>query len=114
MLNNGAATSSFVHTPWGYFTEFKVPGAGKSSGQGTSAWAINLAGAVTGWYTDASNVNHGFVRAPDGGITKFDAPGAGTAAGQGTTGGDINSWGVIAGSYIDSNNVTHGFLRLPF
>ncbi len=68
----------FVRTPKGHFTEFSVSGAGNGNGQGTFSWAINQAGAVTGWWMDASNLTHGFVRAPDGGITKFDAPGAGT------------------------------------
>jgi len=42
----------------------------------TQPVAINQQGAITGFYADANNVNHGFVRAVDGTITTFDAPGA--------------------------------------
>ena len=35
-----------------------VPG----SLQGTFPFGINTSGAITGWYTDEANVNHGFVR----------------------------------------------------
>jgi hypothetical protein len=45
---------------------------------------INPAGAIAGWYTDQSNVNHSNMPA-----------------------------GAIAGAYIDSNDVVHGFLRTP-
>jgi len=79
----------------------------------TFSWAINEANFVTGWWLDASNVDHGFVRAPSGKIATFDAPGAGMAAGQGTVPGDINAAGAISGNYVDNNNVTHSFLRLP-
>ena len=36
--------------------------------------SINPAGAITGYYVDASNVYHGLVGAPDGTFTTFDAP----------------------------------------
>ncbi|MBV8812029.1 MAG: hypothetical protein JO033_25455 [Acidobacteriaceae bacterium] len=39
--------------------------------------AINP-GAITGDYSDASNVSHGFLRAAHGDITTFDVPGGGT------------------------------------
>jgi hypothetical protein len=77
--------------------------------------SINAKGVITGWYGDASNVNHSFVRAKDGTITTFDAPGAGTGPGQGTAAftGATNPAGATTGAYIDSNNVLHGFLRTP-
>jgi hypothetical protein len=45
---------------------------GTGPGQGTLPQSINPAGAITGYYTDASGLSHGFVRAPDGAITTFD------------------------------------------
>jgi hypothetical protein len=80
-------THGFVRTPNGTITTFNAPGAGTAPGQGTFTaltTGLSPAGAVTGNYADASNVNHGYVRAPNGAITTFDAPGAGTAPGQGT------------------------------
>ena len=37
---------------------------------------IHSAGAITGFYVDASSVQHGFVRAPGGKITEFDPSGS--------------------------------------
>src|SRR5438477_25240 len=71
----------------GAITTFDAPGAGTGPGQGTrteAAACINPAGAIVGFYTDASDVLHGYVRVPGGTITTFDAPGAGTGTGQGT------------------------------
>jgi hypothetical protein len=73
----------------------------------TLSLAINPAGAITGFYVDASNMVHGFLRAPDGTITTVDAPGAD----QGTVALSVNPAGVIAGNYHDGSNVLHGFLR---
>ncbi len=105
----------FALTAWpqaqSRWTTFDVPGAGKGAGQGTQAYDVNPARAITGAYIDSSNVYHGFLRAPDGTITTFDAPGAG--AGQGTAGDAINPKGVIVGAYYDSSNVMHGFRRHP-
>lgn len=99
----------------GTITTFDVPGAGTGSGPGTEPYAINPAGEIAGWYTDASNVNHSFVRAAGGTITTFDAPGAGTGPGQGSLPFSvaINPAGAITGAYIDSSNVVRGFLRIP-
>jgi len=44
------------------FTTFDAPGAGTAAGQGTVPLSINPAGAVAGWYIDASGVTHGFLR----------------------------------------------------
>jgi hypothetical protein len=74
----------FLRAPDGTFTTFDAPGAGTGAYQGTFAISINPAGAITGYYTDASNVDHGFLRARDGTITTFEAPGSGTGAYQGT------------------------------
>ena len=68
--------------------------------------SINPAGVITGFYSDASFVNHGFLRDADGTITTFD-PSASTS----TMPTGINPEGDIVGSYTDSNSVSHGFLR---
>ncbi len=49
-------------------TSFDVPGAVN----GTLAFAINPAGAITGTYFDANFVPHGFLRAHNGSFTTFD------------------------------------------
>jgi hypothetical protein len=75
------------------------------------AESINPAGAITGYYTDATNAYHGFLRARDETITTFDAPGAGTASFQGTVPQGINPAGAITGYYTDASYAHHGFLR---
>ena len=40
----------------------------QASDQGTYPWGINTNGAITGWYVDEANVNHGFVRDKHGAI----------------------------------------------
>src|ERR1700756_1182610 len=59
-------------------TTFDAQGAGTGANQGTTAFGINPAGAITGFMRDANFARHGFVRAPDGTITVFDDPNAGT------------------------------------
>ena len=89
------------------------PPPGTEAGQGTIPQAINPAGAITGYYFDASNVSHGFLRARDSRFTTFDAPGAGTGAYQGTYAYSINPAGATTGGYTDASDVNHGFLRTP-
>jgi len=72
----------FVRTEDGTITTFDVLGAGAGPGQGTfvaSVEGLTPAGALAGFYTDASGVNHGYVRTPHGTITTFDVPDAGTS-----------------------------------
>src|SRR5205823_1590675 len=85
-LDESNVYHGFVRAPNGTLTTFDAPGAGTTtdSFQGTVAFANNPAGAITGYYLDENNVNHGFVRAHNGTFTTFDAPGAGTGAFQGT------------------------------
>jgi len=80
---------------------------------GTTARSINAAGPVTGYYFDASDVDHGFVRSADGTIATFDAPRAGTGFGQGTLAVSISDAGAITGSYANASRVYHGFLLAP-
>jgi hypothetical protein len=74
----------------GTYTAIDVPGQDVI----TIPESNNLAGAVTGNYLDASDVNHGFLRASDGRFTTFDAPGAGSSPGQGTVPISTNAAGV--------------------
>lgn len=41
-----------------------APGAGTSIRQGTFPYAINTAGAITGYDLDSGGVFHGFIRTP--------------------------------------------------
>ena len=54
----------FLMNKDGAFTTFDAPDAGNVPGsdQGTYPFGINTNGAITGWYVDEANVNHGFVR----------------------------------------------------
>lgn len=108
----------FLRDPDGAVITFDVPGAGTGSGQGTVpnfTDCLTPAGAVAGYYMDASGGNHGFVRASDGTITTFDVPGAveGTGPFQGTKVAGINPAGTISGNWFDAKSATHGFLRAP-
>jgi hypothetical protein len=78
---------------------------------GTIPSSINRAGAITGYYWDASDAYHGFLRAPNGRITTFDAPGAGPGEGEGTFPMSINSNGTVVGYVQDTDMLTHGFSR---
>jgi len=79
---------------------FDAPGA-----VATFPFAINPAGAITGYYCDAITC-HGFLRALDGAITPFDAP----DDVNGTYAYSINPGGAITGYYCDAI-ACHGFLR---
>ncbi len=97
-------------------TAINEPSAGASALQGTVVFGINASGAVTGSYSDQTDLGHGFVCAAGGAsCTSFDAPNAGTSppAGsfQGTIGIGIDTAGDVVGVYFDSNNAYHGFLR---
>ena len=108
-------------------TTFEAPGAGTSSGQGSSGISINLKGAVLGFYADSNNLVHTFVcvrgcTSPST-FTTFEAPDAGTAdvgsncfvpqTCQGTYAFSNNAFGVIVGFYRDSGNVIHGYVTAP-
>jgi hypothetical protein len=97
----------------GAFTTFDAPHAGNVPGslQGTYPFGINPNGAITGWYVDVENVNHGFVRDKHGALIEFDVPGAGTGPGQGPNVYSIAPNGTVAGFFLDPDNVVHGFVR---
>ena len=87
-----------LHQNLSGFVSFDAPGAGTGVSQGTFPNGVTQSGAVTGWYVDPSNMNHGFLRTPEGSITTFDAPGAGTGPFQGTIAFGMNSAGADHGS----------------
>src|SRR2546426_161960 len=97
----------------GVFTTFDAPDAGSVPGsfEGTYPFGINANGAITGWYVDDADVNHGFVRDKLGAIVEFDVPGAGTGPGQGPLVFGIAPHGAMTGFFLDPNNVVHGFVR---
>jgi hypothetical protein len=67
----GYGAPSFLRDSLGNFTTFEEPRAG---GAGTTASAINSAGAVTGYYVDHYDYSHPYVRDAAGNFTSFDAP----------------------------------------
>ena len=103
----------FLRDRNGVFTTFDAPDAGNVPGsfQGTYPFGINTNGAITGWYVDDANVNHGFVRDRHGAFVEFDVPGAGTGPFQGPNVYGIAPNGAVTGFFFDPDNVVHGFVR---
>ena len=112
--DNTARCHGYVRAANGTFTQIDAPDAGTGPfPQGTfpsefTPAGINPAGVITGFYVDASSVQHGFVRAPTGTIIEFDPTGS-----IFTNPNAINEPGAITGFYVDASGVGHGFLRAP-
>jgi hypothetical protein len=112
--DNSARCHGYVRAANGTFTQIDAPDAGTGPfPQGTfpsefTPAGINPAGTITGFYVDASSVQHGFVRASGGKITEFDPSGSIL-----TNPNAIDQTGAITGFYFDANFVGHGFLRTP-
>ena len=112
--DTSAHCHGYVRAANGTFTQIDAPDAGTGPfPQGTfpsdiTPMGINPAGAITGFYVDASSAQHGFVRAPNGVITEFDPTGS-----IFTNPNAIDQTGAITGFYFDSSFVGHGFLRTP-
>ena len=110
--DNTGRCHGYVRAANGTFTQIDAPDAGTGPfPQGTfpsefTPAGINPAGAITGFYVDASSVQHGFVRASGGKITEFDPPGS-----IFTNPNAIDATGDITGFYFDANFVGHAFLR---
>ena len=102
----------FVRSPEGKFTTFDAPGADTTPGDfnGTFVNGINDAGAITGFYADASGGSHGFLRSPEGAFTTFDVTGSAPGA---TIANALNLEGAIVGFFADQNGVFRPFLRRP-
>src|ERR1019366_4921917 len=81
---------------------------GRSRRNSFSPSCINPAGAITGYYCDATNC-HGFLRTPGGTITSFDIPGDA----NGTYPSGLTPAGASEGNYIDASGVNHGFFGVP-
>ncbi len=111
-LDKNNVFHGFVRSPEGKFTTFEAPGADTTAGDfnGTFPNGINDAGAITGFYVDASGGSHGFLRSPEGAFTKFDVTGSiiGT-----TTPIALNLEGSIVGFFANENGVVRPFLRSP-
>ena len=112
--DNTGRCHGYVRAANGTFTQIDAPDAGTGPfPQGTfpsefTPAGINPAGAITGFYVDASSGQHGFVRAPGGIITEFDPTGS-----IFTNPNAIDEPGEITGFYVDAGGVGHGFLRAP-
>ncbi len=112
----------FIRSADGTFTTFDPTGSAIGSSSlggvfgGTLPLNIDPTGTyVTGFYSDASNGEHGFIRTSSG-ITSFDAAGASTTGVlqlNGTGAGGVNASGAIVGAYTDSSDVFHGLLLTP-
>ena len=63
-IDDNNVSHGFIRSPDGRIGIFNVQSAGKSSGQGTTPFGLNLWGAIPGVFTDTNNINHGFVRDP--------------------------------------------------
>jgi hypothetical protein len=105
--DSNSVSHSFLRDASGNISVFDVSSAGKRSGQGTQAYAINLSGAIAGLYTDQKSVMHGFIRLPSGVISTFDDP----SGAKGTFATCINNSGQIAGGFISSTGHAAGFIR---
>ncbi len=62
LLDSNRAFHGYVRALDGTIATFDAPGAGTSSGQGTTPSSNNLVGEITGFFLDTSNVYHGFLR----------------------------------------------------
>jgi parallel beta-helix repeat protein len=69
-----------------------------------SAYGINIAGDIVGYYSDASGSFHGFLQ-KNGHFTQIDYPGSPHTMAYG-----INDSGQIVGHFQDTNKVYHGFV----
>lgn len=109
-LDSNDVFHGFVRSPDGKLKTFEAPGADTTAGNfnGTFVNAINDAGAVTGFYDDASGGSHGFLRSPEGAFTTFEVTGSTPGT---TTPNALNLEGAIVGFSADQNGVFRPFLR---
>ena len=77
-----------------------------SGGYGSFPIAINLEGAIVGYYTDSNYAFHAFLRSPDGKFTTWIGPDACTGTvrkGARSGASNINAFGIIAGGFEDNS-----------
>jgi hypothetical protein len=84
----------------GVFTAIHIP-----DGVSTVATAINNAGDITGFFTDAADQTSSWLRTPSHQLITLQFPG-----GSDTQALGINSKNQIVGSYLDGSGVMHGFV----
>jgi hypothetical protein len=114
LVNSNRVSVGFLRARDGTSTIINVPGSTSTSvGVGelsspVEGPPINPAGAVTGFYSDASGAQHGFLRDRDGTFATFDAPGA-------INGTEflccITPARAVVGISFDANFAGHGFVR---
>jgi hypothetical protein len=93
----------------GVYATIDDPDATQSITEGTRAVAINIGGAITGYYEDNhSGGMRAFVRDGAGNFTNFDAVPPGSVAVFPVA---INEEGQIAGSYYNADSVSLSFIR---
>jgi uncharacterized membrane protein len=110
VINQNSVLLGFLRAPDGTVTTIAPPGSTftfvGSPFFNNGGPPINPAGALAGYYFDASGAEHGFLRAPNGTFSTFDPLGSTSTFPSG-----INPEGAISGGYFDANSVLHGFLR---
>jgi hypothetical protein len=88
-LDTSGAYHGFLRAVDGAITSFDAPGVN----YGTFATAVNVEGAITGYYILSDfSAQHGFLRDRNGSVSTFDFPGS-----PGTSPTAINPMGVITG-----------------
>lgn len=99
----GALTASGAPDKGDHFVTFDPPGSFFTVPSG-----ITLDGRITGYFGDASGVQHGFLRTPSGTFVIFDPPGS-----VRTLPTDLDPAGEITGAYCDTASCApqHGFVR---
>jgi hypothetical protein len=100
---------AYVRHPDGEFTEFTLPGAGTTNGNGTYASSLNLFGVSIGFSSEPNGTADGYVHFPDGRLILANAPVAGQ---QSTYPYAINDLGEFTGYWYDANGAEHGFVAL--
>jgi hypothetical protein len=102
LLGLACVAAVSVPAPAQTFIEFNAPGANTAPTTGTVPLSNNIAGQITGHFS-----NDGFVGTAGGTFTSFAVSGAACC----TVPASINSAGVITGNYEDANAGHHGFVR---
>jgi hypothetical protein len=110
------STGAFLRYPNGTVVTYSAPGSSFPDGTSVGCMnacpgisgtaALNIEGAVTGYYGDAEGVQHGYVRHANGSFTEFTINGT-----DNTVPSSINALGTVVGSYFPSFGPGQGFVR---
>jgi len=101
--------SGFLRNPEGKITTFAPPTATSIGVQ----VAINLTGAVAGYYWAGGGIARGFVRESNGTYSTFDGANYLPCC-ISTYPTSINDLGAVTGSYNDGLFINHGFVRTSY